>query len=258
MSIGHIVVSFLVLRLEVGLQPRLDEHDVGFAMRQACPRRHPDLRDGQRRVVYGAALLFVYALGRGVPIVLAGTFTGMPIAALPRLAVLRAGPARPDPRDGEVAQDERGRTAGQRPGLEGAGARHVQHAPRPHGGFQDDTTTMQTMIGLIRKGLPSPFQRGRPSREGILGLDFPDAGARSVLVALRGRGRAGTAEGGSPAPVQVHPVDTLELGHDVVLEPPESAAHVANDPPRVQYFGAGFNVPLLHGAPLGPPTYLAV
>ena len=27
-------------------------------------------------VVYGAALLFVYALGRGVPIVLAGTFTG--------------------------------------------------------------------------------------------------------------------------------------------------------------------------------------
>ncbi len=27
-------------------------------------------------VVYGAALLFVYALGRGVPVVLAGTFTG--------------------------------------------------------------------------------------------------------------------------------------------------------------------------------------
>ena len=27
-------------------------------------------------LVYGAALLFVYALGRGVPIVLAGTFTG--------------------------------------------------------------------------------------------------------------------------------------------------------------------------------------
>ena len=27
-------------------------------------------------IVYGAALLFVYALGRGVPVVLAGTFTG--------------------------------------------------------------------------------------------------------------------------------------------------------------------------------------
>ena len=27
-------------------------------------------------LVYGAALLFVYALGRGVPVVLAGTFTG--------------------------------------------------------------------------------------------------------------------------------------------------------------------------------------
>jgi cytochrome c-type biogenesis protein len=27
-------------------------------------------------ILYGAALLFVYALGRGVPIVLAGTFTG--------------------------------------------------------------------------------------------------------------------------------------------------------------------------------------
>jgi len=30
----------------------------------------------QGAVVYGAALLFVYAMGRGVPIVLAGTFTG--------------------------------------------------------------------------------------------------------------------------------------------------------------------------------------
>jgi len=30
----------------------------------------------QAALVYGAALLFVYALGRGVPIVLAGTFTG--------------------------------------------------------------------------------------------------------------------------------------------------------------------------------------
>jgi cytochrome c-type biogenesis protein len=28
-------------------------------------------------LVYGAALLFVYALGRGLPIVLAGTFTGI-------------------------------------------------------------------------------------------------------------------------------------------------------------------------------------
>jgi len=28
-------------------------------------------------VVYGALLLFVYALGRGVPIVVAGTFTGL-------------------------------------------------------------------------------------------------------------------------------------------------------------------------------------
>ncbi len=27
-------------------------------------------------IVYGAALLFVYAMGRGVPVVLAGTFTG--------------------------------------------------------------------------------------------------------------------------------------------------------------------------------------
>jgi cytochrome c-type biogenesis protein len=31
----------------------------------------------QGALVYGAALLFVYALGRGVPIVLAGTFTGV-------------------------------------------------------------------------------------------------------------------------------------------------------------------------------------
>lgn len=30
----------------------------------------------QAGLVYGAALLFIYALGRGVPIVLAGTFTG--------------------------------------------------------------------------------------------------------------------------------------------------------------------------------------
>ena len=30
----------------------------------------------QEALVYGAALLFVYALGRGVPVVLAGTFTG--------------------------------------------------------------------------------------------------------------------------------------------------------------------------------------
>ena len=28
-------------------------------------------------LVYGAALLFVYALGRGVPILLAGTFIGL-------------------------------------------------------------------------------------------------------------------------------------------------------------------------------------
>jgi cytochrome c-type biogenesis protein len=38
----------------------------------------------QGALVYGAALLFVYALGRGVPIVLAGTFTG----ALKRLRSL--------------------------------------------------------------------------------------------------------------------------------------------------------------------------
>ena len=31
----------------------------------------------QEALIYGAALLFVYALGRGVPIVLAGTFTGV-------------------------------------------------------------------------------------------------------------------------------------------------------------------------------------
>ncbi len=31
----------------------------------------------QGALAYGAALLFVYALGRGVPIVLAGTFTGV-------------------------------------------------------------------------------------------------------------------------------------------------------------------------------------
>ncbi len=31
----------------------------------------------QEALVYGAALLFIYALGRGVPIVLAGTFTGV-------------------------------------------------------------------------------------------------------------------------------------------------------------------------------------
>ena len=31
----------------------------------------------QEALVYGAALLFVYALGRGVPVVLAGTFTGV-------------------------------------------------------------------------------------------------------------------------------------------------------------------------------------
>lgn len=30
----------------------------------------------QTSLVYGAALLFIYALGRGVPIILAGTFTG--------------------------------------------------------------------------------------------------------------------------------------------------------------------------------------
>jgi cytochrome c-type biogenesis protein len=35
-------------------------------------------------IVYGAALLFVYALGRGVPVVLAGTFTG----ALKRMQAL--------------------------------------------------------------------------------------------------------------------------------------------------------------------------
>ena len=31
----------------------------------------------QEALIYGAALLFVYALGRGAPIVLAGTFTGV-------------------------------------------------------------------------------------------------------------------------------------------------------------------------------------
>ena len=31
----------------------------------------------QETLIYGAALLFVYALGRGVPVVLAGTFTGV-------------------------------------------------------------------------------------------------------------------------------------------------------------------------------------
>jgi cytochrome c-type biogenesis protein len=32
---------------------------------------------GEGAVVYGATLLFVYALGRGVPVILAGTFTGV-------------------------------------------------------------------------------------------------------------------------------------------------------------------------------------
>ena len=36
------------------------------------------------KLVYGASLLFAYALGRGVPIVLAGTFTGV-LKALPAL-----------------------------------------------------------------------------------------------------------------------------------------------------------------------------
>ena len=36
------------------------------------------------KLAYGAALLFVYGLGRGVPIVLAGTFTGV-VKALPSL-----------------------------------------------------------------------------------------------------------------------------------------------------------------------------
>jgi len=31
----------------------------------------------QGKWVYGAVLLFIYALGRGVPILLAGTFTGV-------------------------------------------------------------------------------------------------------------------------------------------------------------------------------------
>ena len=38
----------------------------------------------QGKLVYGATLLFAYGLGRGVPIVLAGTFTGV-IRALPAM-----------------------------------------------------------------------------------------------------------------------------------------------------------------------------
>jgi len=30
----------------------------------------------KRAIAYGAALLFIYAIGRGIPVVLAGTFTG--------------------------------------------------------------------------------------------------------------------------------------------------------------------------------------
>ena len=36
-------------------------------------------------IAYGAGLLFAYGLGRGVPIVLAGTFTGL-LKAMPRMA----------------------------------------------------------------------------------------------------------------------------------------------------------------------------
>jgi len=39
---------------------------------------HPHLCDGAAiRVAYGAVLLFLYALGCAVPVVLAGTFTGV-------------------------------------------------------------------------------------------------------------------------------------------------------------------------------------
>ena len=41
-------------------------------------------------IAYGAGLLFAYGLGRGVPIVLAGTFTGV-LKAMPRLARVQRG-----------------------------------------------------------------------------------------------------------------------------------------------------------------------
>lgn len=41
-------------------------------------------------IAYGALLLFAYGLGRGVPIVLAGTFTGV-LKAMPRLARVQRG-----------------------------------------------------------------------------------------------------------------------------------------------------------------------
>jgi len=41
-------------------------------------------------IAYGAGLLFAYGLGRGVPIVLAGTFTGI-LKAMPRLAKVQRG-----------------------------------------------------------------------------------------------------------------------------------------------------------------------
>ena len=41
-------------------------------------------------IAYGAGLLFAYGLGRGVPIVLAGTFTGV-LKAMPRLAKVQRG-----------------------------------------------------------------------------------------------------------------------------------------------------------------------
>jgi cytochrome c biogenesis protein CcdA len=55
---------------------------VGMAQRnaKACRTHRRDRAAGRwdgGRHLYGAALLFVYALGRGVPIVLAGTFTGV-------------------------------------------------------------------------------------------------------------------------------------------------------------------------------------
>ena len=59
--------------------------------------------------------------------------------------------------------------------------------------------------------------------------------------------------------VQVHAVNAFKLQHDVIpddfcdafsyhgLGLPESAAHMANDPLRVQYLGAGFNLPCSTG-----------
>ena len=60
-------------------------------------------------------------------------------------------------------------------------------------------------------------------------------------------------------PVEIHPVNRFQFEGDVMvedlsdtfayhrLELPESAAHVATDPKRVYYLGAGFNPCLLPG-----------